>query len=201
MGFPWGIPPILRQECPSRIGPNLEPEVRLRETALGDCSRMGQNPPVLRTGWGLMQVIYKPANFSSPQRPPVNQPQQQPSKPAANNNGAKPVAAPVDADGAMRWNQVQELLLGEHKRSVDSRLQDVAARLISESERLSGLLVSMEKRHREVEADLRKENEARKLREEQLTAEITSMRASHMDRSGLAEQFRKLANKVDPGAA
>ena len=154
-------------------------------------------PSPRRVSWRaiISDVLFGPINPAIPSS--VNPSQNQPKA----NGPAPSIPGPNagEPDGAQRWEQVQKLLLGEHKRSVDGRLADVAARLVGESERLSGLLVAMENKHREVEAQLRQEIRACEQREAELGEEIKQLRASHVSRQDLAERFRSMARDVDPG--
>ncbi|MDF1837535.1 MAG: hypothetical protein P1V35_06695 [Planctomycetota bacterium] len=112
---------------------------------------------------------------------PSNQPADQPS-----NQGN---------DASSRWQQVQELLLGDHKRGVQQGFSDLSQRVDQEGRHWLSLIEALQKSHMEVTNALGREVQARKELEEQVKA----LRKSHVSKTQFASRLRSIADDLLPG--
>lgn len=112
-------------------------------------------------------------------------PQERPSTPPNAQGG----------DAAQRWQQVQELLLGDHKRGVHQSFADVSQRLDKDGRRWLALIEALQKSHIEVTNALGREVQARK----KLEDEVQALRRSHVSKKQFAGRLRSIADDLLPG--
>ncbi|MCB9907098.1 MAG: hypothetical protein H6830_05230 [Planctomycetes bacterium] len=108
------------------------------------------------------------------------------------NHYQAPPAGPQPADGAERWNQVQELLLGDHRRSTESQFGELRNQLAAEGERLGMLYMGLERRH----VDLVQALKAEVAKREALEQVVHKLSKSHVSREDLASRLRLLADHL-----
>ncbi len=99
------------------------------------------------------------------------------------------------SDAATRWQQVQELLLGDHKRGVKQGFSDVSQRMDQDGRRWLSLIEALQKSHIEVTNALGREVQARK----ELESEVQALRQSHVSKKQFASRLRTIADDLLPG--
>jgi len=98
-------------------------------------------------------------------------------------------------DAATRWQQVQELLLGDHKRGVQKGFSDLSQQLDQDGRRWLSLIEALQKSHIEVTNALGREVQARR----ELEAEVKALRQSHVSKKQFASRLRNIADDLLPG--
>ncbi len=114
-----------------------------------------------------------------------------------NNSPESPSNPPQEpgSDAAQRWQQVQELLIGDHKRGVEHGFSDVAQRFDREGRQWVAMIEALQKSHMEMTNALGREVQARK----NLESEVRELRQSHVSKSQFATRLRSIADDLLPG--
>lgn len=114
-----------------------------------------------------------------------------------NDSPGKPSNEPQGSGlhAAQRWQQVQELLLGDHKRGVQQAFSDVAQRFDREGRQWRTMIEALQKSHMEMTNALSRESLARR----ELESEVHELRKSHVSKDQLASRLRSIADDLSPG--
>ncbi len=99
------------------------------------------------------------------------------------------------SDAAQRWQQVQELLLGDHKRGVKQGFSDVTQRFDREGRQWLTLIEALQKSHMEMTNALGREVQAR----QDLEKQVSELRKSHVSKQQFATRLRSIADDLLPG--
>ncbi|MCP5023457.1 MAG: hypothetical protein GY930_17020 [bacterium] len=98
-------------------------------------------------------------------------------------------------DAAQRWQQVRELLLGDHERGVQQAFSDVAQRFDQEGQHRLIMIEALQKSHQEMTHALNRESRARR----ELENQVHELRKSHLSKGQLASWLRSFADELSSG--
>ncbi|MCA9003017.1 MAG: hypothetical protein KDB61_13920 [Planctomycetes bacterium] len=98
-------------------------------------------------------------------------------------------------NAAARWRDVQELLLGDHKRWIRSTFLEIEQRMDREGRQWKTLIEGLQKSHVEVTNALGREVQARKALEE----EVQALRRSTVSKQQFATRLRDIADDLMSG--